>query len=69
MVKIVVAALDGELTVKRLSTRHGRVQLLPANRRLPRSTSTKAAVDDLGRGPQCDSLAVIPQMCLNLSPG
>ena len=29
--KIVVAALDGELTVKRLSTRHGRVQLLPAN--------------------------------------
>ena len=29
--KIVVAALNGELTVKRLSTRHGQVRLMPAN--------------------------------------
>ena len=29
--KIVIAALDGELTVKRLSTRGGRVRLLPEN--------------------------------------
>lgn len=29
--KIVIAALDGELTVKRLSKREGRVQLLPEN--------------------------------------
>lgn len=29
--KIVIAALNGELTVKRLSRREGRVQLLPAN--------------------------------------
>lgn len=29
--KIVVAALDGELTVKRLSCHNGRVQLLPEN--------------------------------------
>lgn len=29
--KIVIAALDGELTVKRLSKQKGRVQLLPAN--------------------------------------
>jgi DNA polymerase V len=29
--KIVIAALDGELTVKRLSRKNGRVQLLPEN--------------------------------------
>lgn len=29
--KIVIAAIDGELTVKRLSQRNGRIQLLPEN--------------------------------------
>lgn len=31
--KIVIAAINGELTVKRLSRKDGRVQLLPANRK------------------------------------
>lgn len=31
--KIVIAAINGELTVKRLSLQEGRVQLLPANER------------------------------------
>lgn len=30
--KIVIAALDGELTVKRLSCKHGKVQLVSANK-------------------------------------
>lgn len=33
--KIVIAALDGELTVKRLVTQAGRVQLVPENDRYP----------------------------------
>ena len=33
--KIVIAALNGELTVKRLSRQNGRVQLLPENNKYP----------------------------------
>ena len=33
--RIVIAVIDGELTVKRLSRRHGRIRLLPENPRYP----------------------------------
>lgn len=33
--KIVIAAIDGELTIKRLSRTHGSLQLLPANPKYP----------------------------------
>lgn len=33
--RIVIAVVDGELTVKRLSRRHGRIRLLPENPRYP----------------------------------
>ena len=33
--RIVIAVVDGELTVKRLSRQHGRIRLLPENPRYP----------------------------------
>lgn len=36
--RIVIAALDGELTVKRLVRRHDRVLLVPEIRNIPNST-------------------------------